>query len=110
MFFLALMLFMFGSDNNHSQDETTRSDRKLRAAKITEKIVVDGKLDEPAIRKLAGTAGYQWRPDWLQKYIRSMNIHVQSEYVLDPVSCAMLHKRRLLCDSIAKLQFCSSRC
>jgi hypothetical protein len=43
-----------------------------------------GFVPRTGIRKLAGTLGYQWRPLAIQKHIRNINTHVQSEYVLDP--------------------------
>jgi hypothetical protein len=43
-----------------------------------------GFVPRTGVRKFAGNLAYQWRPAAVRKYIRSVNPHIQSEYILDP--------------------------
>ena len=48
MVFFALMMLLVGQSGGENIDyETARKERKLTAVKITEKITIDGRLDEP---------------------------------------------------------------
>ena len=61
MIFSALMLFLFaqGSANGNGIDYTTvRFERRLQPMKISERITIDGRIDEPAWAQAAVASGF----------------------------------------------------
>src|SRR4030095_5458965 len=67
MIFLALMLFLAGQqpgDGSGIDYFTARSERRLHPIKTTERITVDGRIDEPVWEKAAVADGFiQNEPD-----------------------------------------------
>ena len=48
MFFLAMLMFLCGSAESEIDYTNARLEHRLKAVKTDGKIVIDGKLDEPA--------------------------------------------------------------